>query len=686
MKSKMKEIKMHIHKSVALYLSTNKLFFTYLILSIISTILLRVFTVGNPLSIKPLLVDMAFILIIGSLGYLIKNTKRFTYYMTWMVIYSLAEFINHIYYIFYNSFASFGELAGIGQAETVTGSILEKLTVINFSYFVFPLIFFFIHSKMSKSSYYIIMSKIEKSKKMFVATICLGGILLLYSLTTASSTDYSRLAKQWNRGAIVERFGIIMYEGNDLIQTLRPKISSLFGYEESATLFKEFFTKEENKYAEKNKYTKVLEGKNIIFIHMESIGKFLMDLEFNGEEVTPTINKLAKEGMFFTNFYPQVSSGTSSDTEFTLLTSLLPVSSGIVFTSFYDRHYTTIPNLLAEKGYYTFSMHGNYASMWNREKVHPNLGYQEMFFRESFEIPDKEDNEYINLGISDKEFFRQAIPKLEAIEQNQKNYMGTLITLSNHSPFTFLDKYGEFDLSTTFVDLDGTTKTVDYLSDTAVGKYIKSAHYADISLGEFIDSVKESDYFDNTVFVFYGDHDAKLTRKQINELYNLNPITKELYTESDAEYIDYNSFEHDLNKNTPLIIWSKNKTIQNKIKGEINYPMGMVDVMPTLGNMLGIKNEFALGHDIFNIKNENIVIFPNGNFLTNNLYFNGSSEKYYITKLGAAIDQDYIDKCKAYAELRLEVSNAIIVHDLIIHEGPTLYSAEIHGKEEDENE
>lgn len=427
-----------------------------------------------------------------------------------------------------------------------------------------------------------------------------------------------------------------------------------------------------------------MKGSNIVFVHMESIGDYLMDLNFQGKEVTPTINQLAKEGMFFKNFYPQVSSGTSSDTEFTLLTSLMPVSSGIVFTSYYDRNYVTLPKLLTEQGYYTFSMHGNYASMWNREKVHPNLGYQQMYFRESFDIPAKDDKDYINLGISDSAFFRQAIPMLEGIEENNKQYMGTIITLSNHSPFQFIDKYGEFSLETTYTKADGTVATSDYLSGTAVGNYIRSAHYADTSLGEFIEAIKASDKFNDTVFVFYGDHDAKLTRKEINVLYNTNPETGELYTEEDEEYYDYNSFEHDLNRKTPLIIWSKNKTIQNKIHGTINYVMGMYDVLPTIGNMLGIKNEYALGHDIFNIKNKNIVIFPNGNFLTNSLYYNNASEKYYVTKLGEAIDQDYIDECKAYAEKRMEVSNAIIIHDLIYNEGPTLYENTINGSRKEQ--
>ena len=224
------------------------------------------------------------------------------------------------------------------------------------------------------------MSLVEKGKKMCVTTLLIGCIFLAYTFVTATKQDYSRLAKQWNRPYVVQRFGLVLYQCNDLIQTLTPKLSSLFGYDESVQKFTQYFTSEDiDKYNKKNKYTNILNGYNIIFIHMEGMETYLMDLEFNGVEATPNVNKLAKEGMFFSNFYPQVSIGTSSDTEFTLLTSLMPAQSGAVFTTYYDREYITLPKLLQEKGYYTFSMHGNHASMWNRNVVHKNLGYKYIF-------------------------------------------------------------------------------------------------------------------------------------------------------------------------------------------------------------------------------------------------------------------------------------------------------------------
>ncbi len=675
---KLKLILRKTRKSVIEYIATNRLFLTYLIISIIGLLLVRNFTIGNMFSFETFIVDLAIVLIIGSIGYLVKPKNQYRYFFIVLVIFTIMEVVNSIYYTFYYSFASFGELATAGQTETVMGSIFEKIKITDLIYILFPFIFYVIHKKLLRSTYYSFISAIEKGKKMFISTLLVGCILLAYTFVTATSTDYSRLAKQWNRIYVVERFGLALYQCNDLIQTLTPKLSSLFGYEESVQKFNQYFTDEDyGKYDYKNKYTNMLNGYNIIFIHMEGMETYLMDLKFNGVEAVPNLNKLAKEGMFFSNFYPQISIGTSSDTEFTLLTSLLPASSGAAFTSYYDRDYITLPKLLKDKEYHTFSMHGNFASMWNRSNVHPLLGYQEMYFEEKFVYnKDKESEDYITLGINDKLFFKQAIPMLENIEKENTNYMGTMITLSNHSPFIALDKYGEYDMSTTYKECDEfgncEEKKTNYLYNTPVGNYITSSHYADAALGEFFEYVNNSDCFNNTLFVLYGDHDAKLSRKEKNYLYNYDYKTGELKSETDPTYIDYDQYDHELNKKTPLIFWTKNKKLKSVLNGEVDYVMGMYDVFPTLANMFGIKNDFALGHDIFNIKNNNYVIFPSGNFVTNLVYYNNSKRQFKIIKEGAELSNDYIDKLIAKTEQTLDISNRIIVHDLIKSEGENL--------------
>ena len=682
MKEKIKLFFRKLRKNVIEYIATNRLFLTYVIIAMAGLMLARNFTIGNMWDFPAFISDLALVLMIGALGYLVKPKNQYRYFMIILIIFTLMEVINSIYYTFYTSFASFGELGTVGQTETVMGSVYERMKLTDLMYILFPFLFYFIHKKLYKTAYYNFMSVVEKGKKMCVVTLLVGCLFLAYTFVTASATDYSRLAKQWNRVYVVERFGLVLYQINDLVQTLTPKFSSLFGYEEAAQSFINYFTSDDvDLYDGENKYTGILEGYNVVFIHMEGMQTFLMDLEFNGVEATPNLNKIASEGMFFSRFYPQVSIGTSSDTEFTLTTSLMPAASGAVFTSYYDRDYITIPKLLKEKGYYTFSMHGNYASMWNRATVHPALGYDDMYFEETYtynkDADDPNNLEYINLGISDKKFFLQVVPIMEQIEAEHTNYMGTIITLSNHSPFKYLDKYGEYDMSTTYEECDSETGLCEevisnYLYGSSAGNYIMSSHYADAALGEFFEYVNNSDAFDNTVFVLYGDHDAKLSRNDLNYLYNYDYKTGELKSEDDPTYVTYDEYDHELNKNTPLIIWTKNKELRSKLHGEIDYVMGMYDVMPTLGNMLGIENPFAMGHDIFNIKDDNYVVFPNGNFLTNLIYYNNSESQYKVIQEGAELTADYISNLLEKTEQILDVSNAIIVHDLIKNEGDTV--------------
>ncbi len=666
MKEKTKNFFHKLKKNIVEYVVSNRLFISYVLLSIISLTFVRNMTIGNGWAFKPFITDLGAILIVGAFGYFIKPRNQFKYYFFWTTFYSILCIICSVYYTFYTSFASIGELASLGQVETVTNALFEKLRVIDFIYIFVPIIFYLLHRRLAASPYYYFIDKVEKGKTMAFSTFIAGLLCVAFSFMTATATDYGRLVKQWYRGYIVERFGLLTYHVNDLIQSMTPKIGSLFGYDDALERFNTYFDNKEEHHD--NEYTGVLKGYNIVFVHMESMQTFLMDLEFNGKEVTPNLNKLAKEGMFFKNFYPQVSIGTSSDTEFTLLTGLMPAQSGTVFVSYYNRNYFSIPKYLKNDGYYTFSMHGNLASMWGRNKAHPSLGYEKMYFGDDTYKFTEDD--VVNLGINDYKFFEQVVPIMEDIETTYDHYMGTIITLSNHAPFSLASAVSDYDLSTTFTTFDEetqqeVTKTTNYLAGTAAGDYIRSVNYADGALGKFIEYINNSDKFNNTLFVFYGDHDAKLTRKEINYLYNYNPETGEEYKEGDPEYQEYDSYAHELNKKTPLIMWSKNKNLKRIFKGEINYTMGMYDVSTTILNMYGLYNKYSMGHDIFDIKNDNMVIFPNGNALTKDLYYNNSKDEVKILNNKFTATDEYIDELKKTVDEKLEISNYIIVYDLL---------------------
>ena len=648
------------------YVKYNRLFLSYVILSFISCFLLRLFTIGNCFDIKANIFDITVIMLLGSLAYFVKPKKQFRLFLILMIVYTVLNVVNSVYYAFFNSFTSFSLLASMGQTAEVTDAVFEKLKITNFIYLIMPIIFIFINKHLKKTDYFDKVEKIEVGSKLFVGVAIVGGICLFLNISTLTGTDISRFSKQWDREYVVKRFGIIIYQGNDLTQTIKSKVSSLFGYEEAAKRFNEYY-KENALKKSKNKYTDKYKDYNVVVLHMESIMNFLINLKINGVEVTPNLNKLVNESMYFDNFYPQVSVGTSSDTEFTFNTSLMPVQSGTVFVSYYNRNYVSLEKLLSEKKYYTFSMHGNKASMWNRNKMHMSLGYKDFYSEEYYDV-----DEVIGLGLSDKSFFNQSekiikqISDMVSESDEYKNFMGTIITLSNHTPFNDEALKDSFDVTyhTGKYDKAGNEIIYDYLEKTIMGKYIKSVHYADKCLGEFIDYVKKHDEYNKTLFVFYGDHAAQLSKKQFANFINYNFETGELKDENDPTYVNYDYYENELFKNTPLIFWTKD----NSIKGRVSYPMGMIDVLPTIGNMLGIYNKYALGHDIFEIKNKNTVVFPNGNFLTNKVYYHNSKNEMRIFGT-ETLDANYIEEHKKYAEKILEISNDIIVYDLIEKEG-----------------
>ena len=649
-------------RNIVRYFKHNRLFLSYLLLSFINCFLVRYLTVGNWYNYKTLFIDLSVNAILGSFVYLFKVNKQYYYLAVLMFLNTFVCTVNAIYYSWYSSFASFSLLSALGQVGEVGDAVLAKLKIIYFIYLIPFGLFIYINSRLNKKDYFSYMRKIEKGKIMFVSTLVISTILLGLNMAMVSKGSYSSLQKQWNRESIVKSFGIVIYQGNDLFQTSYSKMNSLFGYDEAARKFVDYYNNREVEESD-NKYTGMFEGKNVIMMHLESMMTFFVDLKINGVEITPNLNKLTKEGLYFSNFYPEISVGTSSDTEFTVNTSLLPVSSGTVFVSYYNREYVSLEKLLSDKGYYTFSMHGNKASMWNRNKMHPSLGYKDMYFEDKYNI-----DEVVGLGLSDHSFYNQIMPILTDIENKNTNYMGTIITLSNHTPFNDLEHYPELDLTYKTTKLNEETGVeeevvYDYLEGTKLGNYIKSAHYADMALGEFFDSINNSDAMKNTVFVMYGDHDAKLNRSEFDRYYNYNFETGEIKSSDDPTYINYDYYQNELNRKTPLIIWSKNK----KLRTEIKYPMGMIDVLPTISNMLGIKNVFALGHDIFETKNDNIVPFPNGNYLTKKVYYNASKEEY-MPLTNEPIDENYIKECKDYTENIIELSNDIIVYDLIKNE------------------
>ena len=564
----------------------------FIISSLINSSILVFLTTGF-INLKFILFDLCLLLFIYSFSFLIK--KRNLYFLIFSIILTAICVINSLYYNNFNDFASIYLLEAFIQAlrlpsEAITG----VFKIIDFIFLWQVILMIILYKKIN----------ITKDVNMFKKSFLVYFTILAISLLTINSNDIYRLKHDWNKAYVVRNLGVYTYQLNDIFYVASKFICPKCGYSKAKTEVEEFYS---NKETKTNEYTNIFKDKNILFIHAESIQSM-----FINENITPNLYKLKNEGIYFNNYYSEESVGTSSDTELAITNSLLPIGTGTVFTSYDKNEYNSLVKSFKNNGYYTFSMHGNTCNYWNRDKMYKQIGYDYYYCYDYYDL-----TEQLGLGLSDKSFFIQSADIINNLEYDK--YYGTLIMLSNHTPF-----YTE-----------GIDFNVGAAEGTKIGDYIKLVHYSDAAIGEFINRVN----LDNTVVVIYGDHDAK--------------FSKEEYEEYLGKEIDF--YEYEKLTKVPLIIWSKD--IEHK---EIDKIMGAIDVMPTIGNMFGVDTKYALGNDIFSI-DDNIVVFPNGNWVTDKIYYNNQLSEY---KMYENVDSDYIKEKEEYARKIIETSNNIIRYNL----------------------
>ena len=145
-------------KIISSYFKNNRLFIVYLVVCVLNSTLLRIFTMPtmeNYLSFKPIVADLAVVTIIGSFSYLFKGKKRYIYLLVWAVIFTAVCTINSAYYTFYTSFASVSMLSLTQYIGEVVDAVVENVLQIKDLVYIFPLIFFiyYYHRLVKKDKY-----------------------------------------------------------------------------------------------------------------------------------------------------------------------------------------------------------------------------------------------------------------------------------------------------------------------------------------------------------------------------------------------------------------------------------------------------------------------------------------------------------------------------------------------------
>ena len=586
-------------------LKNNYIIYIFVISSLINSTLLLFTTTGLG-NIGFILSDLVILLLICSFSFLVK--KRNLYFLIFSIILSSICCINSVYYNNYNDFASVYLFETMFQAFKLPSEAVTSVFQVSDFIFIWQILLMIILYRMNKYE-----KNVINFKRSLLVTFSLFVIILL----TCTSNDIYRFTHDWNKSYVVRNFGIYSYQVNDIFTVMKKFICPNCGKDEAQVIVDEYFR---NKGTEENEYTNIFKDKNILFIHAESVQQMFLNSEINNQVITPNLNKLASEGLYFSNYYSQESVGTSSDTEFTITNSILPVGTGTVFINYDYNNYQSMIKSFEEIGYYTFSMHGNICEYWNRSQMYQAIGYDRFYCYNDYDLTDQ-----IGIGLSDKSFFSQSADIISDIHNNHDKFYGTLIMLTNHTPF-YNDGKVEFD--------------VGNMEGTKIGNYLKLLHYADEAIGEFITKLDDLGVLEDTVIVIYGDHDAKFTIKQYEE-----------YLGKDIDFYEYEQLTK-----VPLIIWTKDKQVQ----GEITKIMGAYDVMPTLANMFDFEYEYALGHDIFSV-DENIVVFPNGNWVTDKVYYNNQLSDY---KVYNEVSEEYLKENEEKAKKVVEISNYLIRYNL----------------------
>ena len=227
---------------------------------------------------------------------------------------------------------------------------------------------------------------------------------------------------------------------------------------------------------------------NIITIQVESLAKQVIELRDNlGQEITPFLNKLKRNSLYFTNFYAQHGGGYSSDAELALFLSLIPMDThpGISTAKTDYIKEGNLVSILKDEGYETAALHGHDKGFFNREKNYAKIGIEHFY-----------DSGYYHgkaVGFhtsKDMDFFQQSIPKIKSLKQP---FYAHLITLQSHGPFK---NYNKKTLKK--MELSGmNTLTRDYLA---------SLHEVSNAIEKFFESMEEEGILENTIVLLYGDH------------------------------------------------------------------------------------------------------------------------------------------------------------------------------------
>ena len=600
----------------------------------LSSLFQYLIAIFNPIPLALLLLGLALY---------IKNTKLFYgIAITIYLVLFLWLFSNVVYYREFADYISVSTMMATSSVSTGLGeTALELFNLWDLVYFAdFIIIAIVLRKKPYK------LNPKPFSKRASFAVSSLAILLFSVNLFTAEIDRPELLTRGFSNTYIVRALGLPAFFTYNAHKTYTAEKERSDATAEDLVPVEEYV---QEHYASPNSdYFGIAKGRNVIYLHLESLQQFVIDYKLNVDgveyEVTPFLNSLyhSQSTLAFSNFFNQVKAGKTSDAETMIETSLFGLNQGSFMVQYGGSNtQQAAPYILSQNGGYTSAVfHGNSASFWNRNNTYKQWGYN-YFFDQSYFSEATEENSF-QYGLNDKIMFADSIQYLERLQQP---FYAKFITVSHHYPYTSSligDEIG-FPLADT--------------PDETINGYFATANYLDASIKAFFDYLKATGLYENSIIVLYGDHYG-ISNSRNPDLAPL--IGKDSQTWSD--------FDNAMMQRVPYMIVVPGMTNG----GIIDTFGGQIDALPTLEHLLGIEanNYLQVGQDMLSSEHSQVVALRTaGNFITPKYTSYGG--KIYYTETGVEITnpdevtQKEIDDIKAAAAAQLSASDAIQTGDLI---------------------
>ena len=609
----------------------------------------RTFIIGNLFSVNTLMVilfSIPFIVVFSTITTLFSEKANKVLNIILTSALTLVTLAQIVYYNFYDSIFSFFSLTtGTGQVMQFWQMIIDVILRIWYIFVIIliPYVLFLVFNKkfnFKRPNKTIVISEVV------ALILSIIGITILVHFDNKGIYSLKRLLFKTHAPMLtINKTGLLTMETIDIYRYLFGFKEEMYIEEKNEPVIKEE-KKEYNVYnidfdklisettdnnlinmhkyfqsvkpTEKNKYTGMFKGKNLIFITAEAFDTIAID-----KNITPTLYKMATNSFIFNNYYQPLYPVSTSDGEYMNLMSLIP-KEGV--WSFKATSKLSMPfglgNIFKKEGYNAYAFHNHTYKYYSREKSHTNIGFK-----------------YIGCGnglerkMNCKHWPNSDAEMMDATFdyylKDNKPFVTYYMTVSGHLNYNF---YGNNMASRN----KKAVKNLKY--STAVKAYYATQIELDKAMSKLLNKLEEKNLLNDTLIVIAPDHyPYGLKTSEMNEVSKIDRSDK---------------FE---NYHTSLIIY--NPTIE---KTEVNKVVSGIDILPTVLNLFGISydSRLLMGKDIFS-ETEGLAILSDRSWVSDKGKYNSVSKEFTNTT-NEEVSKEYIENINTEVYQKFSMSSLIL--------------------------